>query len=125
MILDTNAVSSLFVGDPDLSEVLIEAQHHHLPVVVIGEYGYGLQGSRRRDHLQALLDTLIQQSIVLPIDQTTAAIYSQIRHELKRKGRPIPENDVWIAALARQHGQPIVSRDDHFDSVSGLERRAW
>ncbi len=125
MILDTNAVSALFVGDSALGKILSEEPRHHLPVIVIGEYRYGLLGSRHRDHLQGLLETLIRESIVLFVDETTAETYSQVRDELRQKGRPIPENDLWIAALARQHHQPVVSRAPHFDEVSGLHRVAW
>lgn len=125
MILDTNAVSALFVGDPALGEVLASDQRHHLPVIVIGEYRYGLLGSRHRSNLERLLETLIRESFVLPVDEVTAEAYSLVRDDLRRKGRPIPENDIWIAALARQHHQPVVSRDDHFDFVSDLRRVAW
>lgn len=125
MILDTNAVSALFAGDPALGEVLAAEPRHHLPVIVIGEYRYGLLGSRHRGHLQGLLETLIRESIVLPVDETTAETYSQLRGELRRKGKPIPENDLWIAALAVQHRQPVVSRDGHFDEVSNLRRVEW
>jgi len=52
-------------------------------------------------------------------------ILAAVRAELKKKGRPIPANDVWIAALTRQHAQPLVSRDAHFDHVSSLERVTW
>ncbi len=125
MILDTNAVSALLKGDPALGEVLAAEERHHLPVVVIGEYRYGLSRSRHRDHLEALLARLIQESIVLLIDETTAEAYARVREELRRKGRPIPENDVWIAALAWQHQRPVVSRDGHFDDVPDLQRLAW
>ena len=125
MILDTNAVSALLAGDAALGEVLAEDEHHHLPVIVIGEYRYGLIGSRFRVHLQDLLETLIRESFVLRVDEVTAEMYSQVRDDLRRKGRPIPENDLWIAALARQHRQPVVSRDGHFDYVRDLRRVAW
>jgi predicted nucleic acid-binding protein len=125
VILDTNAVSALLVGDPALAEVLAGDQRHHLPVIVIGEYRYGILGSNRRDRLQKLLETLIRESLVLAIDETTAETYAHVRDELRRKGRPIPENDIWIATLARQHRQPVVSRDDHFDQVTDLRRVAW
>ena len=125
MILDTNAVSALFGGDSALGEVLAGEQRHHLPVIVIGEYRYGLLRSRHRSHLQSLLATLIRESFVLLVDETTAETYSQVRDELRQKGRPIPENDIWIAALARQHRQPVVSRDGHFDEVPDLRRFAW
>lgn len=125
MILDTNAVSALLTGDAALGELLAGEERHHLPVIVIGEYRYGLLGSRFRVHLQDLLAILIRESVVLLVDETTADTYSQVRDELRRNGRPIPENDIWIAALARQYDQPVVSRDGHFDHVPGLRRMAW
>jgi tRNA(fMet)-specific endonuclease VapC len=125
VILDTNAVSALFVGDPVLGDVLAGGERHHLPVIVIGEYRYGLVQSRDRKLLRRLLSSLIRDSIVLPVDETTAETYSAVRDELRRKGKPIPDNDLWIAALARQHDQPVVSCDDHFDFVSGLYRIGW
>jgi predicted nucleic acid-binding protein len=125
LILDTNAVSALFVGDPALGAVLAGDERHHLPSIVIGEYRYGLLGSRHRGPLQDLLEILIRESFVLVVDEATAEAYSHVRDELRRKGRPIPENDIWIAALARQHRQAVVSRDEHFDYVSDLRRVSW
>ncbi len=125
MILDTNAVSALFGGDPALAERLANADRHHLPVIVIGEYRYGLLRSRHRRNLALLLDSLVRESIVLRVDETTAQTYAEVRDELRMHGRPIPENDVWIAALARQHDEPVVSRDRHFDAVKGLGIVTW
>jgi predicted nucleic acid-binding protein len=62
---------------------------------------------------------------VLLVDEVTAERYADIRAELKRAGRPIPGNDLWIAALARQHKTPLLSRDAHFDFVPGLKRIGW
>lgn len=125
MILDTNAVSALFAGVPALGEILATDDRHHLPVIVIGEYRYGLMRSRDRRRLSRLLDLLIRESLVLPVVEETTTHYARIREELRRAVRPIPENDVWIAALARQHGQSIVTRDDHFDLVAELNRLSW
>lgn len=125
LILDTNAVSALFVGDPPLAEVLAGEDRHHLPVIVIGEYQYGLARSRDRGRLGRLLDMLIHESVVLTVDVGTASHYATLREELRRRGRPIPENDVWIAALSRQHDLPIVTRDDHFDQIANLRRWSW
>ncbi len=125
MILDTNAVSALLAGDEALGDLLAVRSRHHLPVIVIGEYRFGLLRSRYRERLGSLLAALIQESSVLLVDQVTAEIYSQVREELRASGRPIPENDVWIAALARQHQQPVVSRDDHFDAVQGVVHLRW
>ena len=125
MILDTNAVSALFLGDRSLGALLAGIGRLHLPTVVVGEYRYGLMHSRQRGRLVELLETLIRQSIVLPVEVATASHYAQVRDELRRQGTPIPENDVWIAALARQHGLAVLSRDQHFDSVPHLVRQAW
>ena len=94
-------------------------------MIVLGEYRYGLLRSRHGPNLEALIETLIRESIVLLTDQATTKAYAQVRDELRQAGRPIPENDIWIAALARQHGQPVVSRDGQFDDVPGLHRLSW
>jgi len=125
VILDTDAVSALLAGEHGLPAVLGPSRRHHIPVVVIAEYRYGLLRSRYRRRLEILLEQLIQESIVLGIDEGTAGVYVGIRDELRRAGSPIPANDLWIAALGRQHGEVIVSRDEHFDRVSGLRRVSW
>jgi predicted nucleic acid-binding protein len=125
VILDTNAASALFAGEPALLPLLSGEPRLHLPVVVIGEYRYGLLRSSKRRSLARLLDMLIAECRVLDIDLETGERYAEVRDELRRRGTPIPENDVWIAALARQHELPVASRDEHFDLVPGLVRRAW
>ena len=55
----------------------------------------------------------------------TAGVYAEIRLELKRTGKPIPLNDIWVAALARQHALPVLSNDTHFDLVEGITRIAF
>lgn len=125
MILDTNAVSALLAGDPALAEVLEASERHHLPTVVLGEYRYGLRRSRKQRSIEPWLDQLETESDVLEIESVTARHYAVVRSELRRKGRPIPENDVWIAALAVQHSLAIVSRDGHFDEVDGVHRITW
>ena len=68
---------------------------------------------------------LLQDCFVLDITEPTTHYYAEIVLELKRKGKPIPTNDLWIAALCRQHGLPLLSRDLHFDSVAGIKRVGW
>lgn len=105
--------------------MLTGESRHHLPLIVVGEYRYGLLRSRQNRRLSDLLDTLVRESTVLTIDLGTTKAYAEVRDGLRRQGTPIPENDVWIAALARQHGLPVVSRDAHFDHVRGITRRSW
>ncbi len=125
MILDTNAISALLDGDTALHTILAVADRHHVPAIALGEYRYGLKSSRHRQALEAILDQLETESIAVTLNSTTARHYANIRHELKTAGRPIPENDIWIAALARQHRLQIVSRDEHFDAVKGIHRVGW
>ena len=63
--------------------------------------------------------------MILDADRHTARLYAEIREELRVNGTPIPENDIWIAALARQYHLPILSQDRHFDVVDGLRRLDW
>jgi predicted nucleic acid-binding protein len=125
VILDTNAVSAILAGNQRLARVLDSADHHHLPLMVIGEYQYGLLVSRKRKRLQSLLRCLEAESVLLSPDRETANWYAQIRHDLKKQGQPIPENDLWISALARQHALEIISQDTHFDHVPGVRRMGW
>jgi tRNA(fMet)-specific endonuclease VapC len=125
MILDTNAVSALAMEDAGIIKVLAASERHHLPVIVIGEYGFGLAGLRRGRELQKWLELLVSENIVLSVEHETATHYARLRTELQRAGTPIPANDLWIAALAREHGLPIVSRDAHFDRVRGIQRLGW
>jgi tRNA(fMet)-specific endonuclease VapC len=125
VILDTNAVSALIDGDESIGLILESVDRHHLPLTVIAEYQFGLLALRRRGRLHSLFRRLEADSIVLYPDRETADWYAAIRHELLKKGRPIPENDLWIAALSQQHALEVVTRDAHFDQVDRLRRIAW
>jgi len=120
-----SAVSAILAADPRIESVLGPSIPQHLPVIVIGEYQFGILGSTRRRKLETAFQRLESQSIVLPCDRATADQYASIRFELKRRGRPIPENDMWIAALAKQHALKVVSQDPHFDHVDGIRRLGW
>ncbi len=125
MILDTNSLSAYADEQISVFQAVSPASELALPVVVIGEYRYGIALSRRRDWYQKWLDEFIRDCRVLSIDEGTTQHYADIRLELKRSGNPIPVNDVWIAALARQHRLPVVSRDRHFDGVLRIQRIPW
>lgn len=125
MILDTNGLSAMADGDPNLERLLQSAAEIALPVIVLGEYQYGIRQSHHRARYERWLSEVIANCRVLTVDAGTAGQYAEVRAELKRKGRPIPSNDLWIAALTRQHALPLLSRDQHFDFVPGLERLGW
>jgi tRNA(fMet)-specific endonuclease VapC len=125
VILDTNGLSAVADGDPALEPILRRAAEIALPVIVLGEYRYGIRQSRHRVRYERWLAEALAGYRVLAVDEDTAGHYAEVREELKRLARPIPANDLWIAALARQHRLPVLSRDRHFDFVPRLKRLAW
>jgi tRNA(fMet)-specific endonuclease VapC len=125
VILDTNGISAMADGSPPLEKLLRTAPELAVPVIVIGEYRYGIAQSRYRGRYEEWLTGLLKNCRVLQVDETTAAEYAVIRGEWKRSGKPIPANDAWIAALARQHAMPVISQDAHFDLVPKLTRLVW
>jgi predicted nucleic acid-binding protein len=90
--------------------------------VVLGEYLFGILQSRHRQRYQQWLAANLPTAELATIGHATAREYAGVRLELKQRGSPIPANDTWIAALARQHRLPILSNDAHFDAVSGIQR---
>jgi tRNA(fMet)-specific endonuclease VapC len=125
LIIDTNGLSAIADGDVKLELVLGQTADLAVPVIVLGEYKYGIRQSRHRTRYERWLTGIVANCRVLAVDQDTAGEYAEIRSELRRGGNPIPGNDLWIAALARQHALPLLSRDRHFDLVPGLKRIGW
>lgn len=125
MILDTNGLSALVDGDSAVEPILRKAAHIAIPVVVLGEYRYGISQSRQRLRYEQWLAHYLPGFRILDVDERTTISYSAIRAELRRAGTPIPANDVWIAALCRQYSLPLLSRDRHFDFVSDITRLSW
>ena len=97
----------------------------YLAVIVLGEYRFGIKATRDRVAREEWLERMETALPVPDADGMTARHYGDVREEWRKARTPIPENDVWIAALARQHQLPVLSRDAHFDSVPGLVRVSW
>ena len=125
MILDTNALSAFVDGDMTVGDILRHQERAAIPVIVLGEFRYGIAVSRYRRAYEAWLDSQLPYFDVLAVTGDTSIAYAALRVALKRSGRRIPANDAWIAALALQHGLPVLSRDRHFDAVPNLTRTAW
>lgn len=125
MILDTNALSAFVDGDSGVGEILRRQARAAIPVIVLGEFRYGIAESRRRSAYEAWLKSHLPEFDILPLTDETAIAHAALRVALRRSGRPIPANDAWIAALALQHRLPVLSRDRHFDVVPDLDRKSW
>ena len=125
MILDTNALSALVDGDAAIAVILRSQSRVALPVIVLGEFRFGIASSRHKKAYETWLETHLDDFDVLAVTESTTRCYADIRVAQKRAGRPIPANDAWIAALAKEHELPVLSRDSHFDAVAGLVRATW
>jgi predicted nucleic acid-binding protein len=125
MIVDTNALSAAADDDPAVIAILTRADQMAIPVIVLGEYRYGIAQSRHSAAHENWLAALLHDCAVLDINEPTTQHYAEITRDLKHKGKPIPTNNLWIAALCRQHSLPLLSRDRHFDEVTGLKRISW
>jgi predicted nucleic acid-binding protein len=110
---------------PPVVQQIARADELHIPVIVLAEYRFGIATSRRQREYETWLARGRAFWNVLPVVEETATHYASIRQQLKRAGAPLPANDVWIAALARQHDLPVLSHDTHFDAVPGLTRLSW
>jgi predicted nucleic acid-binding protein len=125
LILDTNAVSAFADGNRELRLAIGKERNLAAPAVVLGEYLFAIRQSRHRAQYERWLKTHLPLFSLLPIDSATAGSYAEIRLELKAAGRPIPTNDIWIAALARQYDYALLTRDRHFEAVQGLRLMSW
>jgi len=125
MILDTNALSAWADGNPACRSAFIEASRLVVPVVVLGEYQYGIRQSRHRARYEEWLDHNLPLAEVMVITAATANHYADLRLRLKAKGTPIPANDLWIAALVVELQLPLLSNDSHFDFIPDLNRLAF
>jgi len=122
MILDTNALSGWWNKDPAIAEILESARQICVPVPALAEFRFGVWQSAKRKSMESWMQRALSSTRILGIDDITTFHYADLRLALKANGTPIPMNDLWIAAIASQHGLPIVSRDAHFDLVKSVKR---
>lgn len=124
-LLDTNIVIALFADEATIKNNLAQANEVFIPSIVIGELCYGAQKSGRVGANLARIEDLIASSTILGCDAQTAQQYGDIKNKLRLQGHPLPENDIWIAAIARQHFLVLVTRDVHFHAVESLQTVSW
>lgn len=125
LLVDTNAYTALFAGHEGIADLISDSEAILLSAVVVSELLDGFLGGTREEENRRDLDQLRAKSrtVVVPITADTAEWFATVKQQLRRKGTPIPINDVWIAASALEHGATLVSLDRHFENVDGLLRR--
>ncbi|MEP7293085.1 MAG: type II toxin-antitoxin system VapC family toxin [Chloroflexota bacterium] len=125
LLLDTNAVIALQQKDTILLQLLEDEEDIFIPAVVIGEMYYGAYKSGRPDKNRQIVSEFAEKRQVIRCDAHTGDAYGQIKYALRIKGRPIPENDIWIAALALQYDGILITRDAHYSEVENLRTQKW
>ena len=124
--LDTNAYSSLRRGNEKLLELLNECEEILMPAATCAELTYGFLRGGKISENESMLNSFLEEERVSfqPVTQSIAERWGYVKSALAKKGTPIPENDIWIAATALETGARLVSYDHHFDFVGGLIRLA-
>lgn len=122
LCLDTNTYTALLAKLPDALAIIAAADLVWIPVPVLGELRAGfLKGRKAADNELTLQEFLSSDSVhVAQIDEPVTIYYAKVFEQLRKIGRPIPSNDLWIAACALKLGCPLYSLDKHFDAVGGL-----
>jgi predicted nucleic acid-binding protein len=122
--MDTNRLTDLFQGDRALAQRLGACEEVWIPLVVLAEIKAGFYGGAQQRHNETLLHRLLAKTtvgVLLP-SRETAEHYARLFVQLKRAGTPIPDNDLWIAALALEHDLLLITRDQHFQRIPQLLR---
>ncbi len=124
-LLDTSAYSGLMLGDPEILALLANSTQVLVPSVVLGELYSGFRRGSRQNQNEIQLQAFLRKPSISVVDVTseTALRYAEIDTYLFSKGSPIPRNDVWIAALALEHGCVLITRDAHFRELPLLPIR--
>ena len=127
-LLDTTAAIALLNNDSKATTVIGQAEAVFLPIIAIGELYLGAENSSRVTENVSKVDQLVTKYPVLLCDLVTTREYARIDVQLRRKGQPVPQNDMWIAAIASQNSLTVLARDKHFTTVAietGLPVVEW
>jgi len=124
-LLDTNIAIALFANETEVIDSLSQAEEIFVPCIVLGELCFGARKSVRVKENLLRVDDFAASNVVLSCDTETARHYGEIKNALRIKGRPLPENDIWIAAIALQNDLVLVTRDIHFDEIDNLKVVRW
>ena len=122
LVLDSNALISLFDGDASVADAMAEAERILIPAVVLGEVRLGFNGTSRAKEAERALNRLLERPNVevWPVTEETASFFVSVMRLLLEKGTPIPTDDVWIAAGVLEAGAVLFSRDRHFERIPTL-----
>lgn len=125
VLLDTNVIIALFAEDSNVHEHIANVSEVFVPAIAIGELYFGAYKSQRAGENIARIDEFVLNNSVLDCNAATARRYGDIKNRLKEKGQPLPENDIWIAAIAQEYDLTLATRDTHFQIIENLRIESW
>lgn len=122
ILIDTNFYAAFKKNEAEAANLLRKVEYIGVNTIILGELLAGFRcGSRERQNREELDQFLDSARVeLISVDEETAEFYAQVFAELRQKGRPIPSNDLWLAASALQHGLALATYDDHFNQITGL-----
>lgn len=122
LLIDTNVYVAFKRNEPDVIELFQQAESIAVNTIVLGELLAGFKGGVRetanRNELDQFLDS--PRVTLFTLDESSADFFALVFNNLKQTGKPIPTNDIWIAASAMQHGRTLATLDSHFSYIAGL-----
>jgi len=124
-LLDTSVAIALLEGETGVKDQFARADEVFVSSIALGELYFGAGKSGRPQTNLARIDEFVADNVVLGCDTDAARWYGKVKNALRLKGRPIPGNDLWIAAIALQHDLTLITRDGHFNEVDGLKVEVW
>lgn len=125
MVIDTNVAIACMNAPLQARRQFAPSAVFYLPVIVEGELFFGARKSRRVAENLMRVEHFVETTHRLVIDGVVARRFGEVKAQLRAKGTMIPENDVWIAATAMVHMLALVTADNHFESVEGLNVIRW
>ena len=120
-LVDTNVIIRLLNSDQRSVELFDMADEIYIPVIVAGELYYGAENSTKKQENTQIFSDFISQYNVVDIELPVTQVYGEIKAQLKSGGFTIPENDLWIAATAKYHQYTLITFDNHFSNINGLQ----
>ena len=124
-LLDTNIIVAWLKGETTIANKIDKAKEIHIPVIVLGELYYGALYSTQVEKNTQQIKTVTVNYNILTVDEEPTIAYGNIKAALRKKGKPIPENDIWIAAIAMRHELVLVTRDKHFKEIESIKAKFW
>jgi tRNA(fMet)-specific endonuclease VapC len=124
-LLDANIIAAWLNSEVAIADKIDNAKEVHIPIIVVGELYYGaLYSTHVQKNIKEIQNITSHYSVLL-IDEATTIVYGNIKAALRKKGKPIPENDIWIADIAQRYELTVVNRDKHFKEIGSISLKNW